>query len=355
MKLAIVHDWFIRPGGAERVLVRLHRLWPDAPIFTLLADSAMVREYLPGADVRTSGLQRIPFSRRLYPYLAPLMPSAMESFDLSGYDTVLSSSVAFSKGVIVRPGTRHICYCYSPSRMLWDRAASYERRGIGQQIVRHALRAWDVSAAKRPDQMIAISQTVAARISTYYRRDSLVIPPPVSMPEAVPTTAGDYFLVVSRILPHKNLEMLLEAFGKLKHRLVIAGDGPLLDAHRKHAGSNVTFTGWVSDADRDRLYAGCRAVIVPNEEDFGLTAVEAMAHGKPVLALRKGGATETVLEGITGEFFDDPIPAALADGVRRLNDAYSRYAVPAIRAHALQWSEEHFDTRMRAVIGNTLC
>ncbi len=350
MKLAIVHDWFIRPGGAERVLVRLHHLWPDAPIYMILADPAMVRAYLPRADVRTSGLQRLPMSQRLYPYLAPLMPSAVEGFDLSGYDTVLSSSVTFSKGVIVRPGTRHICYCYSPSRMLWDRAASYERRGIAQQLIRHALRSWDVAAARRPDQMIAISQTIASRISTYYRRDSLVIPPPIRMPEVVPPTSGDYFLVVSRILPHKNLAMLLEAFGKLRYPLVIVGDGPSLNATRTHAAPSITFTGWVSDTERDRLYAGCRAVIIPNEEDFGLTAVEAMAHGKPVLALRKGGATETVLEGITGEFFDDPIPAGLADGIRRLQASYTQYAMPDIRAHALQWSEEYFDARMRAVV-----
>lgn len=283
------------------------------------------------------------------------MPSTVEGFDLSDYDTVLSSSVVFSKGVIVRPGTRHICYCYSPSRMLWDRAATYERRGIANQIVRHVLRSWDVSAAQRPDQMIAISQTVAARISNYYRRDALVIPPPITIPDVAPATTSDYFLVVSRMLPHKNLPMLLEAFGKMKHRLVIAGDGPGLETLRKHAGQNITFTGWVSDAERDQLYADCRAVIMPNEEDFGLTAVEAMAHGKPVLALRKGGATETVLEGITGEFFDDPIPAALADGVRRLNAAYAQYSISTIRAHALQWSEEHFNNRMRAVVEHIAC
>lgn len=322
MKLALVHDWIVSIGGAERVLKQMHAMWPEAPIYTMFTDPRALREHFPEADIRTSWMQKIPGITHIYPSLAALMPAAIESFDLSAYDTVISSSVMFAKGVIVRPDTRHICYCYSPSRMLWDRAHSYERQGMLSRLVRHGLRTWDTEAAHRPDQMIAISQTVADRIKKYYRRDSLIIHPPVSIPPhcSLSTTSSPYFLVVARPVPHKNLDLVRDAFSKLKYRLVIAHN--------------------VSDSERDALYAGCRAVIIANEEDFGLTAVEAMAHGKPVLALRRGGATETILEGITGEFFDDPIPAALADGVRRISR--NSYDPAILRAHANQWSSERF-------------
>lgn len=342
-------------GGAERVLREFTRLWPQAPVYTLWADRRTVREHFPDTDIRTSSLQRVPGIRLLYPYLAPAMPSAIEAFDLSGYDTVLSSSVMFAKGIIVRPGTRHICYCYSPARMLWDRAAVYERRGVLSGVFRHALRSWDHAASQRPDQMVALSATVADRIGKYYRRHSMIIPPPVVTGVATETSifnlqASSYYLVVGRLVPHKRLDTVMEAFNKLKYPLVIVGDGPLKRRLMSHARQNIRFVGSVSDEELARLYASCQAVIVPNEEDFGLTAVEAMAHGRPVLALRAGGATETVLEGITGEFYDDAIPEALADGVRRIRDARDRYDSAAIRAHAAQWSADRFAQRMRILI-----
>lgn len=358
MKIAIVHDWIVQIGGAERVLIALHRLWPQAPIFTLLYRPATVQSWLPDATVIASGLQKIPLAWRLYPWLAPAMPSAIESLDLSGYDTVLSSSVLFSKGIIVRPGTRHLCYCYSPARMLWDRSSAYERRGPASRIFTHFMRSWDHAAAQRPDQMIAISQTVAKRITTYYRRESIVVPPPtrsVASNEKLETClpdrhADNFYLIVARMVPHKSLDMALDAFAKLRHRLIVVGDGPLRARLQRRAGPNITFTGWVSDEILDGLYANCRAVIVPNEEDWGLTAVEAMAHGKPVLALRKGGATETVVEGITGEFFDDPIPEALANSMKLLEKNLPHYNAGQIKAHAAQYGEPQFATRMRALV-----
>lgn len=354
-KIAIVHDWLVGIGGAERVLIALHCLWPDAPIYTLLYRPSTVRTWLPDARIIASGLQRIPFASRIYPYLAPAMPSAIESFDLSGYDTVISSSVLFAKGVVVRPGTRHICYCYSPSRMLWDRSTAYERDGILSRIYRHALRAWDQAAAQRPDEMIAISNTVAARIAKYYRRQSIVIPPPtrdIATDVLAPASNGDYYLIVSRMVPHKSLGMAIDAFAKLNYRLIVVGDGPLKSGMQRRAGANITFTGWIPDDELDALYASCRAVIVPNEEDWGLTAIEAMSHGKPVLALRRGGATETVLEGVTGEFFDDPIPEALADGIKRLRSNAGTYDTEKIRSHASQWGAQQFEQRMRTIVEN---
>jgi glycosyltransferase involved in cell wall biosynthesis len=352
VKLAIVHDWIVDIGGAERVLIALHTLWPQAPIYTLLYKPQSVRTWLPNATVIASGLQRLPGAWRYYSKLAPAMPSAVESFDLSGYDTVISSSVLFSKGVVVRPGTRHLSYCYSPARMLWDSSFAYTRFGRTGRAIRHVLRLWDHAAAQRPDEMLAISATAAARIETYYRRSSIVVPPPMRAISAgvAPKFDDGYFLIVSRMVPHKMLDGAIEAFAKLQYRLVIVGDGPLRKKLQRHATPNITFTGWISDEALDGFYEHCRAVIVPNEEDWGLTAVEAMAHGKPVLALRRGGATETVIENVAGEFFDDPIPEALADGVRRIVHNDDRYDPQYIRIHAAQWGSEQFATRMRTLV-----
>ncbi len=334
----------------------MHRLWPEAPIYTLLYKPDTVRRWLPDAHIIPSGLQKIPGAWRFYPALAPLMPSTIESLDVSGYDTVVSSSVLFSKGIVVRPDTRHLCYCYSPARMLWDRAGSYERTGTASRLYRHLMRSWDQSAAQRPDELIAISRTVADRISKYYRRQAIVVPPPMravteGTDRLVPQ--GEYYLIVARMVPHKSLDMALSAFAKLRHRLVVVGDGPLKNRIARRASPNITLTGWVSDEELDGLYRNCRAVIVPNDEDWGLTAVEAMAHGKPVLALRKGGATETVVEGVTGEFFDDPIPEALADGIKRIRANSGSYDPFHISAHASQFGEAQFQTRMRALVEYT--
>lgn len=350
MKLAIVHDWIVTMGGAERTLKEMTRLWPDAPIYILFADIRVLHEHFPKADIRTSWMQRIPGIARIYPWLALLMPSAIESFDLSDFDTVLSSSVTFAKGVIVRSDTRHICYCYSPTRMLWDSSSAYAHFGRTGRVVRHVLRSWDAQAARRPDQMIAISQTVASRINTYYRRDAIIIPPPVSIPTSykLPSTGSPYFVIVARLVQHKNLHVAIEAFNKLGYPLTIVGTGPLLSKLKRRAGGTITFAGAVSDEYLHALYDNCRAVIVPNEEDFGLTAVEAMAHGKPVLALRAGGATETVIDGITGEFFDDPAPEVLADGVRRIING--SYDAVDVQKQAARYSEDIFAQRMRALV-----
>jgi glycosyltransferase involved in cell wall biosynthesis len=353
MKLALVHDWIGTYGGAERVLKELTRIWPDAPVYTLWADPRTVREHFSDTDIRVSGISRLPGIRRLYPYLAPFMPAAMEAFDLSEYDTVLSSSVIFAKGLVTRPGTRHFCYCYSPTRMLWDRAASYERHGIVSNTMRHAMRMWDQSAAGRPDQLIAISQTVADRIAKYYHRDAIVIPPPAHVTKFdayVPYAEPGYFLAVGRLVPHKNFDVLIDAFHKLSYRLIVVGDGPLRRHLARRAGPNVTMWGQASDEELASLYNHCQAVIVANEEDFGLTAVEAMAHSKPVLALKAGGATETVIEGMTGEFFDDAIPESLADGVRRLVRRQGSYDTTTMQEQADKYSVERFTARITSLI-----
>ncbi len=347
MRIALVHDWLNNLGGAERVLIELHKTFPDAPIYALFYNKKFVREHLPNANIIPSGLQKFPFITKTYPILLPLMPSVVESFDMSDYDVVISSSVIFSKGLVLKPKTKHICYCYSPTRFLWDRHTEYEHSSWPAKIAQHLLRVWDRQASDRVDQFVAISENVKDRIQKYYRRDSKIIYPPVSLttrgvvsPKTVDKSG--YYLIVSRLFPYKNIDIAIEAFNKLGYELVIVGDGPDMVRLKKMAGKNIKLVGYKTDKEVAEYYRNCKAFIMPQEEDFGLTPLEAMSFGKPVLALRKGGALETITEGLHGEFFDDPIPEALADGVRRLNENYPSYKRMEILYQAQKFSRDRF-------------
>lgn len=348
MRIALVHDWLIHRGGAERVLLRLHKLWPSAPIYTLATHPDFVRQWLPDAFIRTAWPGRIPGLWRILPWFAPILPSAIESFDLAQYDVVISSSVLFSKGIVTRTQTRHISYCFSPSRMLWDRHAEYERSGMFSRLIRHWLRLWDLQAAQRPDTMIAISTEVQQRIKKYYRRDSTVVYPPVWTETDIPSSDGGYYLVVGRLMPHKNLPMVIEAFTKLGKPLHIVGSGPLYRNLKNAAPNTIQFIPDADDRELARQYAACRALIVPNIEDFGMTPVEAMMHGKPVLALRGGGVIDIVEEGTTGELFDEAIPIALAEGVLRLEKG--GYDPVIIKKQAEPFRAERFDEAFRNIV-----
>ena len=362
MRLALVHDWFNNLGGAERVLIELHKIFPEAPIYALFAKKKFIQDFLSKADIRTSSLQKFPFISKLYKYLFFAMPSAIESFDLSDFDVIISSSVIFSKGLVLKPKTRHICYCYSPTRFLWDRHAEYENQGLLGGLSRHLLRIWDRQASDRVDEFVAISEYVRDRIRKYYRRDSKIIYPPTTITTSnVVMTNSDlrsrnyhpYYLIVSRLFPHKNIDVAIDAFNKLGYELVIIGDGPARKDLEKMARKNIRILGFKNDVAIKDAYQNCKAFIMPQEEDFGLTPIEAMSFGKPVLALRKGGALETVVEGVTGEFFDDPIPEALADGIRRLNDNYQNYDPSVIHKQAEKFSRERFKKEILSLINRT--
>lgn len=349
MKVALVHDWLNTLGGAERVLIELHHIFPDAPIYTLFYDKKFKAKYLPEAEIRPSYIQKFPFINKHYKHAALLMPSAIESFNLADFNIVISSSAFFSKGLVLRPKTRHICYCYSPTRQLWDRHFEYTKRGFLTRLSQHLLRIWDRQAADRVDEFVAISETVRSRIQKYYKKDAKVIYPPVpELPEggSKRPIKEEYYLIVSRLFPHKNIDMAIDAFNKLGHKLVIIGDGPEYANYKaqiaKCKTKNIQLLGHLDDNSVATYYRHAKAFIMPQEEDFGLTPIEAMWFGVPTLALRKGGATETLLEGITGEFFDDPIPEALADGVRRLNDNYRNYRADVIKSGANKFSKEIF-------------
>ncbi len=353
MRIALVHDWLLNLGGAERVLIELHKIFPQAPIYTLFTNKKFVSQYLPNAEIKTSYLQKIPFINKTYKYFLVLMPSIIESLDLSEYDVVISSSVIFSKGLVLSLKTKHICYCYSPTRFLWDRHAEYENKTWQSNIARHILRVWDRQSADRVDQFVAISEHVRDRIKKYYRKEAKVIYPPMplnSVKILKSSPRANYYLIVSRLYPHKNIDIAIKAFNKLGLELVIIGEGPDKKRLKKIAGKTIKFMGFVPDNELPGYYKNCKAFIMPQEEDFGLTPIEAMLCGRPVLALRKGGAVETIIEGVTGEFFDDPIPEALADGIRRLNENYDSYNSETIKSNTQQFTRDIFHKQILEVI-----
>ncbi len=360
-KIALVHDWLLNIGGAEKVLKTLHEIFPSAPIYTLFYNKKFTDEFIPDAEIRPSFLQKTYRAMGTHKLLLPLLPTAIESIDLSEYDLVISSSVSFSKGLILKPKTRHICYCYSPMRQVWDWHAEYKKephvipRSV-TALIQHFFRIWDRLASTRVDEFVAISENVRQRIRKYYGRDSTVIYPPVefSSQPPIPYTLypKPFFLIVSRLFKHKNIDIAVEAFNKLEWPLVVIGDGPELRRLKKQArstgsgqaGSNIKFLGYQTDDMVRNYYAKCIAFIMPQEEDFGITPIEAMSFGKPVLALKRGGALEYMQEGINGEFFEDPTEEVLADGARRLKEGIDagKYDPEIIKKTTERFSAERF-------------
>ncbi len=359
MKIALIHDHLVQDGGAEKVLLALQEVFPNAPTFTLLYDPKRVSAEFAGKDIRTSFLQRLPFSLKKYQWLLPLMPAATESYDLTGFDVVISSSSAFAKGIITRPGAVHICYCHTPTRYLWSDTHSYvqELRAprllkLGLPLLLHKLRIWDRLSADRVDRFVANSRTVADRIGKYYERGSDIIHPPVETGKfSISGAPGTYFLAGGRLVSYKRFDLIIQAFNRLGLPLKIFGGGPLEDRYRKMAGPNITFTGKVSDEEKAALYRGAIAFIHPQEEDFGITALESMASGRPVIAYRKGGALETVVEGVTGAFFDDQEWEDLAAAVIRFDAA--SYDPRALRAHAETFDVSAFKRRIAKLVSET--
>lgn len=356
MRIALVHDWLLRTGGAENVFKTLCEMYPKADVYTLFYDKRFTKKFLPGRDIKTTFLQKIPGITKIYKIFLPFMPTAAESLDLSAYDLVISSSIAFSKGLVLRPKTTHISYCHSPTRFLWDRQVEYMKdHGFFVRIILHWLRVWDNQAAQRVDYFIANSRHTLMRINKYYNRDSKVIYPPVETGGLkVLDGSKDFYLIVSQLLPHKNIDVAVDTFNKLDLPLIIAGDGPMKEKLQGMAKKNVKILGHVNEDQKSRLYEDCRAFIMPQEEDFGIAPIEAMLRGKPVLALKRGGALEYVLESLNGEFFDDPVPEVLADGVRRLYENYPTYSPKVIRKSAERFSRERFEKEIKEFIDKCL-
>jgi glycosyltransferase involved in cell wall biosynthesis len=322
MKTALVYDRVNKWGGAERVLLTLHEIFPDAPLYTSVysPQDAPWAKVFP--QIKTSFLQRIPGAQRNHEKLAALMPIAFESFDFSDFDLVISITSEAAKGIITGPKTRHICYCLTPTRYLWSGYGEYFHGSMSKVITKpiiNYLRKWDKTAARRPDMMVAISQAVQDRIKKYYHRDSTVVYPPVdignfSLNSKSPDSS--FYLLVSRLVPYKRVDLAIEAFNRIKTPLVIVGTGSEERKLKKMAKENIKFLGQLTDRQLSGYYEKCAALIFPQEEDFGLVAVEAQAKGTPVIAFHKGGAVESVLEGKTGIFFDKQDVESLVSAIK---------------------------------------
>ncbi len=357
MKVALVHDYLNQMGGAERVVMALHEIYPDAPIYTSIYDPKLVDPAFRKMDIRTSFMQKFPMvTKHHQPYL-PFYPFAMESLDLRGYDLVLSSSSAFGKGVITRPETMHICYCHTPMRWCWNYEEYVEREQLGKMARRilpfliTGLRSWDQTSSMRVDHFIANSPVIAERIQKYYRRDAVVIPPPVEASRFTfdPTIQPeDYFLIVSRLIPYKRIDLAIEACNRLRLPLVIIGSGRDLERLKKLAGPTIRFMGRLSDQEVLSYYARCRAFLFPGEEDFGITPLEAQASGRPVIAYGVGGALASVVDGVTGVFFKKQTVESLAEVLATFNE--QRYDRQVIRSHALEYDMPRFHRRIQQFI-----
>jgi glycosyltransferase involved in cell wall biosynthesis len=358
MRVAIVHDYLNQYGGAERVLEALHALYPDAPVYTSIYDPEAMPATYRGWDIRTSFMQRLPGWRRHFRRYFLFYPSAFESFDLSAYDLILSSSSAYAKGVIPRPGAVHICYCHTPMRFAWRTHDYVEREAIGGvqaailPLVLTYLRTWDVVASARVDQFVANSQEVAGRIRRYYGREATLVAPPVTLPPYAPQQPEPFYLAGGRLIPYKRLELAVQACTRLGVPLKVFGAGRDRERLQQLAGPTVTFLGHVGEAERQALFARCRAFLFPGYEDFGITPLEAMAAGRPVIAYAAGGARDTIVPGVTGRFFHAQTSDALAEAI--LADRETSYDPDRIRRHAEQFGPDVFARRMRELIDATL-
>ncbi len=357
MKIALVHDHLAQDGGAEKVLQAFQRIWPEAPTYVLVHDPKAANAAFQGKDIRTSFLQRMPGGLKHYQWFFPLMPTAIESYDLMEYDVVLSSTASFAKGVITRPDTLHICYCHTPTRYLWSDTHEYVQELEVNRLIKWSLpffltyvRLWDKNAADRVDTFIANSKLVQNRISKYYHKESQIIYPPVDSSKFSIGEVGDYYLTGGRLVPYKRFDLVIDAFARLGRKLKVFGTGPEMKALQARASANVEFVGRVSDAELAKLYQGCQAFINPQIEDFGITMVEAMACGRPIFAYRAGGAREIIKPGITGEFFDYQTWEDLADVVVRHDT--TQYDPEVIRAHAMNFATEKFEASIKTFVEN---
>lgn len=356
MRVALVHDHLLQQGGAERVLEAFATLWPQAPLYTLAMDRVQFPQFAH-REVHTSFLDRVPFGRKVFRWLLPLMPTAIESFDLRHADVVVSSVSALAKGVITHPHTVHICYCHTPTRYLWSEAQEYVEEIDAPRFIKRTLppmlswlRTWDRIAAERVDLFIANSETVRKRIKKYYGKESVVVHPPVEIERFTVSDRSEktYFLAGGRLVAYKRFDIIVDAFTKLGKPLVLFGTGPAEPDLRRRAGKNITFVGRVSDEERARLFSEAIAFINPQEEDFGITVVESMASGRPVIAYGKGGAAETVIEGLTGILFHEQSAEELMDTVLHFSpDAFSP---EKIRAFAENFSPQAFRERILTLV-----
>ncbi|MDO8658741.1 MAG: glycosyltransferase [Candidatus Levybacteria bacterium] len=356
MKIAFVHEYLNQFGGAERMLQVLCALYPRAPIYTLLYDRDATGGVFDGRVIKTSFLQNLPFTKRHHRIFPLLMPLAIEQFDFSEYDLVLSVSASFAKGIITKPHTKHICYCLTPPRFLWDNSQKFvEEFGYSKLIKKFIppfityLRIWDKEASFRVDDFWSISNFIKDRVRKYYSRPSLVIYPPVNVAKFyVSEQVGDYFFMAGRLVSYKRFDLAIKSFNQNGLPLKIVGIGPELNKLKRVANKNIEFLGLVSDEKLANLYSHAQACIFPQEEDFGIVPLESMASGRPVIAYRAGGAMETIVENKTGIFFNEQNSESLQAAIEKFHNL--EFSSKVCRSHAEKFDIEIFKNNISTLL-----
>ncbi len=362
MKIAIVHDYLVQYGGAERVLEAICEIWPQAPIYTLLHDSELVHHKFDNKVVRTSFLQKIPFAKKHHRIFPPLMMLGIEQFNLDYYDIVLSDSSSFAKNLITNPNTLHITYCHTPMRYGWDDCQYYTQEfslpGIVKKIVpllMNYIRMWDFFGSYGVDHFIANSKFVSTRIQKYYHRDSYVINPPVNVNDfhiCKEDERGEYFLMVGRMMKYKKMDLVIETFNELKLPLKIVGRGIEKEYLEKIAGPTVEFLGRVTDEELYDIYAKAQAFIFPQEEDFGIVAIEALASGRPLIAFRGGDIVEHIQEGKSGIFFENQTKKDLIAAIKKFQK--TDFDSEFIRSTSLRFEKKNFQNKIEKFVNERL-
>lgn len=359
MRVAIIHYWLIGMRGGERVLEQLCDLYPEADIFTHVVDEARISAKIRAHRIKTTFISKLPFARTHYQKYLPLMPRALEQLDLSEYDLIISSEAGPAKGVITRPDAVHVTYCHSPMRYIWDQYHQYlDNGGMGARVMMPlfapGLRSWDMASASRSDAVIANSAFVQKRILKFWGREATVVYPPVDSTLFQMGQATDEYIWVGQLVSYKRPDLAVDTFNKNGRRLHVIGDGPMLTALKQRAESNIRFTKRASFDDLRAIYATCRGLVFTSEEDFGLIPIEVMAAGRPVLAYGRGGALETVVKDLTGQFFVDRSVAALEEAVERFERWLPTFDAQAGVAHASLFGPEQFRAGIRAVVSAAL-
>ncbi len=360
LRVAIVHYWLVGMRGGERVLERILNLYPNADIFTHAYAPERVSDRIRSANVQTSFIQKLPGAVKHYQKYLPLMPRALEALDLSAYDLVISSEAGPAKGVIAKPDAAHVCYCHSPMRYLWDQAALYRKNAglvarLGMDLFSHDLRIWDVTSAQRVDRFMANSNFIASRIRKYYRRDAAVVFPPVEVDAfTIARDVESHYLWLGQMTAYKRPDLAVEAFNRLGLPLLMVGEGEMEPKLRAQANANIKFAKNLPYAELKKAYATARGLIFTAEEDFGIVPVEMMASGRPVLAFQRGGALDTVTDGVSGRFFDDASVDGLIAGVQEFERFLSDFSPEACKASVARFAPENFDAAFQSCVVGAL-
>ncbi len=356
MKVAIVHYWFVGMRGGEKVIEEICKIYPDADIYSNVYDENKVSKIIKNMSVKTTFINKLPFAKKIYQNYLPLMPMALEKLDLSGYDLIISSESGPAKGIISDPDSVHICYCHSPMRYLWDmhsfysKNTSFLKRFIMGPLL-HYLRIWDVSTASRVDHFIANSHFISKRIKKFYNRNSAVIHPPVKVNDFQKSDKlENFYLMVGQLVGYKKIELAVEAFNKNGKELIIIGEGELYKKIKSIAEPNIKILGYKSFNEIKEYYSKCQALIFPGCEDFGMVPIEAMASGRPVIAYRKGGALDYIIDGKTGIFFNEQNEAELNLAIKKFEESRDSFSSSFIIDHSKNFSDQNFSTLIQKFI-----